>query len=71
MLRRNNHIGCTKQCIRTCCINAELLILVLEGKVYLSTLRTADPVLLGNLYLLNIIHIIQILNELVCIFCDL
>ena len=71
MLRRDNHIGCSKQRVWTRCIDTKLLVLILQAKINLSSLRTSDPVLLGNLNLLNIIYIVQILDQLICIFCNL
>ena len=68
MFRRNNHIRYTKQCIRTCCIDAEFLFLIFELEIHLCTMRTSDPVFLGNFNTLNIIHVVQIINQFICIF---
>ena len=71
MLRRDNHVGRTEQGIGTRRINAELILLACKGEIYLGALGLSDPVLLGNLYLFNIINRVKTLDQLLSILGDL
>ncbi len=71
MLRRNYHIGSAKQGIRTGCIYGKLLVNSDKLEINLRTLGTANPVFLGNLNLLDVIDLIQIVNQLLCILGNL
>ena len=70
MFRRNNHVSCTKQGIRTSGIDFQGI--TSSGlEVYFCTGRTSNPVPLCGLNLFQIIHFIQIIQQPLCIFCNL
>ena len=71
MFRRNNHVRNTKQGIRSCGIDFQLVFFIFEIELYLSTMGTADPVFLGNFYSLDIVYAVQIIDQLVSVSCDL
>ena len=71
MLRGNDHICRSEQCIWSGRIDQKRLILVLDPERYLGALRASDPVFLGNLDLLNIVHMIETFDQLVRVVCDL
>ena len=71
MLRRNYHIGSSKQRIRTGGINPQDITLGCT-EIHLRAGRTSNPVFLGNFNTVNIIDVrqIQIVNQLLGIFCN-
>ena len=71
MLRRYDHISYTKQSIRSGGIDLQFFFFIFQREFHLSTVGTTDPVLLGNFYSLDIIHAVQIIDQLVSISCDL
>ena len=71
MLRRNDHEGHAVQGIRACGIDAQLFVCVfLDGEVDKRTGGLADPVLLLELDVGQIVYLFQSLEQLVCVFCD-
>ena len=71
MLRCDNHESYTEQCIWSCCINLKLLICSIDIEVYKCTSRLTNPVFLLLLYICRIVDILQALQKLICIFCNL
>jgi len=51
VFRCQYHEGCTIKCVRSCSEDSHLVFTSIEGEVYLSTYRSADPVLLHELNL--------------------
>ena len=69
MLRRNDHVSCSEQGIRTGRVNQQLV--SCSGfKLHLSTMAAANPVFLLSFYAGNVIQIIQIVHETVRISGD-
>ncbi len=70
MLRSNDHEGYTIECVRTCGVYPQLLILLLYPEVHECTCGLAYPVLLLELYVGKVINLFKSLKELVCVLCD-
>ncbi len=70
MLRGNDHIGDPKQGIRSGRVNPKLLLFSLDRKIHLRAMGTSDPVFLGNLHTLNIIHPVKTVDKLIRILRD-
>ena len=72
MLRRENHVCNSEECIRTCSIYYEFLVCAVDAELDLSTLRTSDPVFLHGFDLVRPArHILKILEESVGVVGDL
>ena len=70
MLRRDNHVGCAEQRVRTGSIYRQRIAFrCLE--IYFRARRTADPVFLLGLDALDIVNIVQIINQTLCVFGNL
>ena len=70
MLRRHDHKGHAVKRIRTCGIDTELLILLSDLEIDECTGGFADPVLLLELDVRQIVNGLQPLQQLVSILCD-
>ena len=71
MLWGHHHIGDTKKRVWTCRVDPQLLFLILQLKIYLSTIGTTDPVFLRNLHSLDVIYVIEIIDKFICILRNL
>ncbi len=67
ILRRKNHIGNSKQCIRTCCEDGYCLIVSFNLKANFCAFTSSNPVFLHQLRLLWPIEIIQIIDQFLCV----
>ena len=65
MLRGYHHVGRPEQGIAAGGVNAQLILLILNGKVHLRAHGLADPILLGHLDTLHIVHRVKPLDQLV------
>ena len=70
MFRCDNHECDTEKCIRTCCINAETLLFIIQFEVHKCTCGFADPVLLLLFDIVRVIHFVQTFKQFVCILGD-
>ena len=69
VLRRDYHVGRTEQGVRTGSVNGQRV--ALGGlEIDLSAGGTADPVALLNLNALDVVHIIQIVDQALCVLGD-
>ena len=71
MLRRHHHVGRAKQRIAAGRVDAQLILFVLDGKVHFRSHGFTDPVLLGNLDALHIVHRVKTFDQLVRVLRDL
>ena len=71
MLRRDDHIGRAEERIRARGIHAELLVGILDGEIDLRALAAADPVALLHLHLVDEIHIVEAVEQLLRVSGDL
>ena len=71
MLRGYNHVSNTEQCVTAGRVYTKLILLALDGEIHLGTLGFTDPVLLGYLDALNVVHMIQSLDQFLSIIGNL
>ena len=70
MLRGDDHVGRTEERIRARGVDAQGLIQSLDLEVQFSALGTTDPVALLSLDLLNEIHVVQAVEQLLSVIGD-
>ena len=70
VLRSKYHKCSSVECIRSCCINSDLLISSFYREVNFCTVRFSDPVSLHLLNLLRPVKFIKVIQQTVCIFCN-
>ncbi len=71
MLGRNHHVGCAVERIRARGEHAQLLVQALDLKIQLRALGSANPVALLRLDLLNEVHVVQTVEQLLRVIGDL
>ena len=71
MLRRQYHVGCAEQGIRASGVNPYLFALSRQAEIHLGAFAAADPVPLLHLYLINEVHRVQTVQQLLGVSGDL
>ena len=70
MFRGYYHIGNTKQCITSGCIDTKLIFFAFDTEIYFRTGGFTDPVFLGYSNLFHIIYMVKTFNQFFSIVGD-